>query len=315
MLRKAFSLVLGTDMKIGIEIAQIAQMACMWEACAPKPGNVNRSHDFPDASLEDFLLSAVAIGPAFENAARLGVGETIWAAAARTRRCSRSNTNLGVILLFVPLIKACLRIAESSGTQALKGADSASLRKSLSVVLGALTVEDARHAYSAIRLAQPGGLGRVSQADVAEEPSITLLQAMNLAKKRDSIAREYATNYGITFEIGLPALSEAVSRADGFSRAIVQAFLEIMSRVPDTLIIRKRGIEPARRVSRMAKDVLKHGGVFTPQGRAELKRMDRELRDKTHTMNPGATADLTAAAIFVYMLQNLKSGALSVLRN
>jgi triphosphoribosyl-dephospho-CoA synthase len=295
-------------MKIGMEIAQLAQMACIWEACASKPGNVNRRHDFTDASLEDFLLSAIAIGPAFEHAAHFGVGETIWEAAASTCRLSRSNTNLGVILLFVPLIKACLRIAGSFGAQALKKADPASIRKSLSDVLGALTVEDARHAYSAIRMAQPGGLGRVSQSDVAEEPSITLLQAMNLAQKRDSIAREYATDYVITFEIGLPALNEAVSKADGFSRAIVQAFLEVLSRVPDTLITRKRGIESARRVSRMAKEVLKHGGVFTSKGRAELKRMDRELRDKTHNLNPGTTADLTAAAIFLYLLQNWKSG-------
>jgi triphosphoribosyl-dephospho-CoA synthase len=64
-------------MKTGREIAQLAQMACIWEACANKPGNVNRYHDFSDTSLEDFLISAVAIGPAFENAAQVGVGQTI----------------------------------------------------------------------------------------------------------------------------------------------------------------------------------------------------------------------------------------------
>jgi triphosphoribosyl-dephospho-CoA synthase len=293
-------------MKSGIEIAHLAQMACIWEACAPKPGNVNRSHDFPDASLEDFLLSAIAIGPALENAAKIGVGETIWTAVAGTRRCTRSNTNLGMILLFAPLVKACLRIADLSGDEALQQAGLENIRKSVCAVLKALTVADARHAYAAIRLVQPGGLGRVSQSDVAEEPSITLLQAMNLAQNRDAIAREYVTDYAISFEIGFPALNEAVSRDADFSSAIVQAFLTILSRVPDTLIARKIGIETARGVSQRAKDVLGHGGVFTSQGRAEVNKMDRELRDETHTMNPGTTADLTAAAIFLFMLQNRK---------
>jgi triphosphoribosyl-dephospho-CoA synthase len=44
------------------------------------------------------------------------------------------------------------------------------------------------------------------------------------------------------------------------------------------------------------------GGVFTPEGRAALAEMDRELRDENHAMNPGTTADLTAAAIFLALL-------------
>ena len=95
------------------KVAQFAQMACVLEACAPKPGNVNRFHDFSDTSLEDYLLSAVAIGPAFENAAQSGVGQTIWQAVSDTRKVVRSNTNLGMILLLAPLVKAAIA-AESA---------------------------------------------------------------------------------------------------------------------------------------------------------------------------------------------------------
>jgi len=279
-------------MKTAREIAQLAQMACVWEVCAPKPGNVNRARDFSDSSLEDFLLSAIAIGPAFRNASRSGVGRIIRQAVSDTRRFVRSNTNLGMILLLAPLVKACLDAPAPD-----------KIRQRLRGILKALSVEDARLAYSAIRLAHPGGMSRVSTADIAEEPKITLLEAMALAQDRDSIAREYATGFAITFGIGLPAMKNALSGGADFSGAIVQAHLTILSRIPDTLIARKKGMETARQISKSAKNILRQGGIFTPEGRKSLESLDGALRDREHQLNPGATADLTTAAIFLSLAQ------------
>jgi triphosphoribosyl-dephospho-CoA synthase len=286
----------------GRRIAQLAQMACIWEACAPKPGNVNRAHNFADTSLEDFLLSAVAIGPVFENAAQAGIGQMVWQGIVETRRWVKTNTNLGLILLLAPLVKACASLVETVDKEAFN-IDLETIRLRLKDTLHSLTVEDARYTYAAIRLAQPGGIGRVAQADVADEPAITLLQAMALAQDRDAVAREYATNYVITFETGLPALKEALRQGGDFSKAIVQAFLIILKHVPDTLIARKKGLSMAIQVSRQAEDVLRMGGAFTPQGQAALTELDRALRDENHTLNPGATADLTATAIFLSLLE------------
>jgi len=278
-------------MSAGRDIARLAQMACILEVCAPKPGNVNRMHDFPDSSFEDFLLSAVAIGPAFERVAQCSVGNIIRRATEDTCRLVRSNTNLGMILLLAPLAKAYANAAAP-----------ADIRQSLDVVLGSLDVEDARQAYAAIRLARPGGLGRVPEADIADEPSITLLQAMVLAKDRDSIAREYAEGFRTTLEIGLPALNEGLSRGADFRGAIVHAYLHILSRVPDTLIARKRDAQTARRISLRAAEVLRLDGIFAPQGRVALEEFDHELRDPGHTLNPGTTADLTTASVFLALL-------------
>jgi triphosphoribosyl-dephospho-CoA synthase len=279
-------------MKSAKEIARLVTMACEQEAFAPKPGNVNRKHHFSDSSLNDFLMSASAIGPAFENVSRFRTGRIIWQAVVDTRRVVRSNTNLGMILLLVPLAKACIE-AQQAGE----------IRRNLAAILSRLDVEDARFAYAAIRHAHPGGMGRVSEGDISEEPSITLLEAMILAKDRDSIAREYATDFAITFDIGLHALKQALSTRMDFPGAIVQAFLTILSRVPDSLIARKRGIETAREVSVQAANALKLGGVFTLKGKAALSAMDRGLRDPGHTLNPGTTADLTAAAIFLALAE------------
>jgi triphosphoribosyl-dephospho-CoA synthase len=274
-------------MRAAQKIAQFAQMACVWEACAPKPGNVNRAYDFSDTSLNDFLLSAVAIGPAFENAAELSVGSLILQAIEDTRRLVQSNTNLGMVLLLAPLVKACA------------GEGPADLRQRLNAVLNSLTVQDARLAYKAIRLAMPGGLGRVSEADVTEEPAVTLLQVMALAQDRDSVASEYVTGFRISFEIGMPALRQARSRCTDFPSAVVQAFLTILSRIPDTLIARKQGLNASLRVSNTAAEILSKGGVFTYEGRTALQEFDSALRDPGHTLNPGTTADLTTAAIFL----------------
>jgi triphosphoribosyl-dephospho-CoA synthase len=270
------------------QIAQLIQMACVLEACAPKPGNVNRRHDFSDTSLEDFLLSAIAVGPAFENASQTTVGQIILDAVIETRQRVQSNTNLGMILLLAPLAKACSGVTNAD-----------SIRPNLSRILNSLTVEDARRAYVAIRHAQPGGMGKVLQSDIAEMPSITLLQAMALAQNRDSIAREYVTGFAITFDIGLPAMNAALSRSGNLSDATVQAFLTILSKVPDTLIARKKGNEAAQKASHLAAMVLAKGGIFTREGQDALAEMDRELRDNEHLLNPGTTADLTTAALFL----------------
>jgi triphosphoribosyl-dephospho-CoA synthase len=275
-------------------VALAAQLACVREVCAPKPGNVNRLHDFTDTRFEDFVLSAVAIGPAMLEADQHGVGQIIQQAVRDTRQLVQSNTNLGIILLLTPLAKAC----RSSGA----------VRENLRRILAALTVDDARHTYAAIRMAQPGGMGQAVEADVAEEPSITLYQAMDLARGRDSIALEYVTDFAITFEIGYPALHEAWRAAGNPANAIVQCYLTLLANVPDTLIARKRGTETAAEVSRWAAEILALGGALTSQGQEALADLDRRLRDERHTLNPGTTADLTTAAVFFFLLRQLPSG-------
>jgi triphosphoribosyl-dephospho-CoA synthetase len=43
--------------------------------------------------------------------------------------------------------------------------------------------------------------------------------------------------------------------------------------------------------------------VRTEAGRQSIARFDRSLRDERHSANPGTTADVTAAAIFVLVLE------------
>ena len=83
----------------------------------------------------------------------------------------------------------------------------------------------------------------------------------------------------------------------------MQCYLTLLANVPDTLIARKRGLETATEVSRWAAETLALGGALTPQGQDAVADLDRRLRDERHTLNPGTTADLTTAALFLLLLR------------
>jgi len=286
---------------ISVHVASMAQLACVLEASAPKPGNVSPGRPFDDLRYEDFVASAIAIGPAFECAASRPLGETVRLAIESTREWTSTNTNLGIVLLLAPLARAA--IGDRSGTvRGLSPDCPRAVPIRVREVLAETTVDDAREVYRAIRVAAPGGLGRADAQDVADEPTMTLLEVMRLAAERDSIASEYATEFHLTFTVGVPALDRARTEGLAWDDAIVEMFLTLLAEKPDTHIARRAGLPSAEEVSRRAREVLSEGGVRSATGRKAIDDMDRALRDARHTRNPGTTADLATAAIFVVLL-------------
>ena len=273
------------------QVAAAAQLACLLEVSAPKPGNVSPLASFRDVRYEDFLASAAAIGPALAAAGERPLGTTIRAAVEATARWAPSNTNLGLVLLLAPLARAALTPG------------GASLRARLAATLAATTVADARDTYAAIRLAAPGGLGRTPDQDVGGTPTATLRDVMALAVARDAIAREYANDFRSTFELGAPAIRAALADRLPWRDAVVEAYLTLLAAAPDSHIARKLGLPAATMVQQRGRGVLDAGGVRTAAGREAIAALDRELRDEANTLNPGATADLTGAAIYVVLLE------------
>ena len=273
------------------QVAAAAQLACLLEVSAPKPGNVSPFAGFRDASYEDFLASAAAIGPALTAAGERPLGATIRAAVEATARWAPSNTNLGLVLLLAPLARAALTPG------------GASLRDRLAATLAATTVADARDTYAAIRLSAPGGLGRAPDQDVAGTPTATLRDVMAMAVERDAIAREYASDFRTTFELGAPALRAALADRLPWRDAVVETYLTLLAAAPDTHIARKLGLPAAVTVQQRGRSVLDAGGVRTAAGREAIAALDGELRDEANTLNPGATADLTGAAIYLVLLE------------
>jgi triphosphoribosyl-dephospho-CoA synthase len=265
-----------------LDVGLCAQIACIWEATARKPGNVHRYRDFADSSYTDFLLSAAAIAPVMTTACQRRVGATILDAVRATYNVASTNTNLGIVLLLSPLAAV------------QPGQD---LRIGVEGILASLDVEDARLVYKAIRLASPGGLGSAPQQDVRDQPTQTLREVMALAAQRDLIACQYANGFDEVFDEGVPALMTGLERTSSIEGAIIFAHLQLMSNHPDTLIARKSGLAEAEEAARRAKAVLNSGW-------AELGRFDDWLRAQGNARNPGATADLLAACLFVLLREN-----------
>ena len=289
------------------DVANAAQLACLLEASAPKPGNVSPGRHFADARYEDFLASAVAIGGPLAGAGSHPVGATVRLAVEATARWTRSNTNLGIVLLLTPLARAALLgkgavpLFREPGEKKGYGPFS-DLRDAVRLVLDETTVDDARETYAAIRRAAPGGLGQVEAQDVANEPTITLLDAMRLGADRDAVAREYATAFEITFGTGAPALDRARRAGLSWDDAVVETFLTLLAAGPDTHVARRGGAALAADVSQRARTALAAGGVRLAAGRRAIDEMDLALRDVGNTANPGTAADITAAAVFVMLL-------------
>lgn len=288
------------------KIALAAQTACMLEVDAPKVGNVNRFHDFEDASLEDFHRSALAIGRPFGFLEEQGVGKTIFEAVKATREVVSTNTNLGIILLLAPLAMAWCRMISSSGNHQPKSLLRDLWKQHIGEVLDSLSAEDTRYVYKAISLASPSGMGQVKQYDVFKEesPPIPLVEAMKPAAKLDLIARQYNERFELVLGVGYEAISCFLEKGLNLPHAIAQTHLFLLSHYQDSLITRKLGLKWSREVQARARTVWEEGGWLTGNGQKYVQEFDRWLREDGHQLNPGTTADLVAGILFVYLLEN-----------
>jgi len=260
--------------------------ACILEATARKPGNVHPEAGFTDVNYADFVKSADIIAPVLAATRELGLGAAILEATTRTTARTAGNTNLGMILLLAPLAAVDPAVTLKDGVKD---------------VLALTTVDDARLVYRAIRLARPGGLGRVADQDVCDVPDVTLTAAMRLAAERDRIAAQYATGFVDVLDLSAPRLLDWSQPCGDWEHAVIGLQLSLLSEFPDTLIARKCGPAVANDASRRARTVLAAGWPESDEGVQRLNEFDRWLREDGHRRNPGTTADLVAAALFTVL--------------
>ena len=83
---------------------------------------------------------------------------------------------------------------------------------------------------------------------------------------------------------------------------MVETYLSLLAAQSDTHVARRSGPERAAAITAAAAAVLAAGGVRSDAGRRAVADFDASLRDDRHSGNPGTTADLTAAALFVVLL-------------
>jgi triphosphoribosyl-dephospho-CoA synthase len=255
--------------------AERAQLAMMLEVCAyPKPGNVDRCHDYAGTRLEHFLASTILARPALEEAERGQgrIGEIIRHAVQQTSCHAGGNTHFGAFILVIPLVYG----------GDIRGALDAIAKTDVSDAVAfyrafALTAVRT-YPTDAIDINDPKAL------DLLREQELTLLDVMHHSAKNDMVAREWVTGFPLSRR-GADLLHSFGPGRD----AIVQMFLTLLATEPDTFIMKKHGRDVTERTISRARLVL--DGAFP------LEQFDAECIEQG--INPGSTADITIAAIYL----------------
>jgi triphosphoribosyl-dephospho-CoA synthase len=276
--------------ELSARIAEAFKAACLDELAAPKPGNVHALADGHRLTTSEFARSAeAAAGPLTVTRAR--VGARIAGAIEATFATVRTNTNLGIVLLCAPLAAA----AEMEPVD---------LRAAVGRVLDGLDREDADLAFRAIVLASPAGLGRTKEHDVFLPATTTLKVAMAEASDRDRVAHQYAWGFEDIFDLGEPLLQNALPTACDPKWATLSVYLGFLSAFPDSHIVRRHGPETAEETRRIALSFqTRMRPDAAPELLPDLMTWDASLKERG--INPGTSADLTVATLFVHRLRTI----------
>jgi triphosphoribosyl-dephospho-CoA synthase len=252
-----------------------AQLAMMLEVSAyPKPGNVDRCHDYPDTKFEHFLASTIFARPALEEAERGQgrIGEIIKHAVRDTNCHQGGNTHFGAFILLIPLIY---------------GKDIAGAMRAIETT----DVSDAIAFYKAFAMTSVR-MNATDELDVNDPHTLTLIRdremtlhdVMHHSSPHDMVAREWVMGFPLTRRA-----ADLLKQYGPGREAIVKTFVTLLATEPDTFIIKKHGIAIAEEVLISAQQVL--------DGKRTVEDFDADciMRD----INPGSTADIIIAGIYI----------------
>ena len=273
----------------GYSLGRIAELACLLEVTAAKPGNVHRGADFDDVSFIDFVSSAVALGQAIDESEASSYGATVLAVARRTLAVTPTNTNLGMNLLLSALSCAAVEI---------NGPLTVPVMQSWT---NTIRTGEASKVYEAIRLMKPGGIGTVDSNDVSGEPERSLIDTMAEAADRDDVAAQFGIGFRQVIEDVPREILAGQIKFGSLLQGIVYAHVSLMAVQGDSLIARKSGVpvsEKAQAMSARAIESFEGDGDIDAWWRS-IGDLDFWLRSDGRNRNPGTTADLMAAGIFV----------------
>lgn len=276
-----------------------AQLALLLEVTGtPKPGNVDRHRDLADLHFEQFMAGAVGAREGIRQAAAGDtVGSAFETAVAGMARQAGENTQFGCLLLLVPLVAAA-----SNDDLTPVG-----LRR----VVNATTVADAIAFYRAfehvdVAVDEPptealdvrrGG----AAAPALRAEDLTLLDIMERSANPPSgVADRNAIQWVTGFERVFQAADTLAEGEGPVADRAARLFIRLLAEQPDTLVAATHGEQVAREVSHRAAAI---EGELSVGELSAAESLAEEFVAEGY--NPGTTADLTAAALFIALENGL----------
>jgi triphosphoribosyl-dephospho-CoA synthase len=252
-----------------------AQLAMMLEVTAyPKPGNVDRCHDYPETRLEHFLASTIFARTALEEAesGKGRIGEIIGHAVRDTNCHKGGNTHFGAFILLVPLLYG----KDIPGAIAAVGktdtSDAVAFYKAFAMTSVKVNATDE------LDVNDPKAIAAIRDRDM------TLLDVMQHSAANDMVAREWVNGFRL-----VRRGADLVKELGPGRQSVVDAYLTLLATEPDTFIVKKHGIGVARETMQRARDVL--------DGKLPIRQLDEDCIRRD--INPGSTADIIIASIFI----------------
>ncbi len=299
-------------------VIQRTQLALILEVSTPKPGNVSPLSDDGRSAFPHFVASALSLGPSLQRAIdpRQPLGDVMFQGVRDSLHAQGGgNVHLGSILLCYPIARVAATLgptlASSEPGVPLPVGELRGMRTLLRQLIGSLTLQDTLAVFDAIQASSPGGLRPLPQSrfDAAdpdtrgrlEEADLSLQQWMATGLHLNAIAAEYCSGFELTLTVGLPALWRLWPL--GLRLATTRCYLELLAARADSLVAGKGGEAAAATVQRKAAELLEGSSLADPVPAEALDGLDRWLRQEH--LNPGTTADLTAAALQVGLLRGL----------
>ncbi len=282
-------------------------------SATPKPGNVDREHDFKDTKFEDFLTSSLVLEMFIKKGIRRGLkgryifGDLILGMVKYSKKIhGGGNTCLGVAILLTPLsvsLGELLRRGEIINVERLTELATELVRKYS-------TIEDTINLYKAIREASPSYLSlkdKIEYPNVYSETfeyeirnrALTLWKILEYSARWDIISRQVVNKY-VDVIHALNIFREKVQRLD-WNRSIVQTYLELLAKLEDSIIIRKHGLHVHNEIKNEVLKILNKGGVDTVEGMKMIYKLDQYMIERG--INPGAIADIIAVTISLYAIE------------
>lgn len=273
-------------------VAENAHLALLLEVTGtPKPGNVDRLREYDDLRFEHFLAGAVGAQKGLQQAADgVRIGRAFESGVEGMSQQSAGNTQFGALLMLVPLVRTV-----ASGRLSSENA---------AATVEATTIEDACGFYRAfehvdVAVDDPPSefdeldVRRGSDAiDTLRAKELTLFDVMELSADRDGVAAEWVSGFRRSFEA-----ADLILQGDGpICTHTSEAFIRLLADQRDTFVVTRNGEAAADEATQRAQAVL--------DGEEDADALAEEFVERD--INPGTTADLTAAALFIALEQGLE---------
>jgi triphosphoribosyl-dephospho-CoA synthase len=114
---------------------------------------------------------------------------------------------------------------------------------------------------------------------------------------RDGARREAALAFPNIFEVGIPALRQALEAGIDSNAASIQTLFALMAAVDDTTVLYRGGLDGGAFVRRSAATFLAEGGCIKPDWRKRAEHLHRSFMERN--ISAGGCADLLACTLLV----------------